>query len=1319
LPSVSTSVHAAGNNAAAPILLATALVQLINNEGTSTTCRVLLDSGSQNNYVTEEICQILKLKRTKISCAIVGIGQSAQKSSFAVTAIIKSLISEYKVSLEFLVLPKLTNNLPIVRVNPSKIKIPQKILLADPQYYTPQKVDIILGATIFFELLGTQRLQPVGHSRLYFQETKLGYVISGQASNTSNNLNNKTMSFIACSEENSMRNLECQISKFWQSEEVVPEKTYTLEEKLCQRHFDTTVQRDQNGRFIVSLPFRDSVARLGESKEVALKRFLALERRLNANTQLKNDYIKFMDEYLKSGHMSPVNTYDEKQCYFLPHHAVFKADSTTTKLRVVFDGTCRTTSNLSLNDVLLKGPVIQEELVTLLARFRTHKYALTADIKQMYRQIKINKSQRDYQLILWRSNTNDKLQIYQLNTVTYGTVPASFLATGCLHKLADLEYNITSPLAAEVIKNDFYMDDLLSGANSIQEAINLRNDVIEILRKGGFELRKWAVSDPALLTDMPRYGIDDDKLILELDNGPTKILGLIWNPSEDVLQYKVLPYDNSALISKRKILSDIASIYDPLGLIGPVLTNAKLFLRMLFSKKYEWDSPLPEDIKNEWIVYRTNLYSLSKVTITRSVILRKNITEIQVHGFSDASIEAYGACMYLRITYTTGEIEIKLIASKSRVSPLKALSLPRLELCAAVLLCRLANKIIEKLKLKIIRRYFWSDSTIVLSWISSPSTHWGVFVAHRVGEIQDKTTISEWRHVKSEDNPADIISRGRDPSLIQGEAIWWEGPIWLKENENSWPKLPEIDNNRILPELRKTINLFSTTEIDLSFIDRYSSLTRLVRVIAYCLRFVQNSRYPKEKFTYHLQVNEINNATQCLIRAVQNQHWSDEKKELKTNNPISMKSKIFRLCPFLDEHQIIRVGGRLKNACNLDWCQRQPVLIPPSCTLSKLIFRDAHHKLMHGGPMAMLAYVRERFWPVNGRNMAKRIFYECVKCFRTKPVVVQPIMGDLPKDRVTINRPFTVCGVDFAGPFSIKTSLRRNAPVNKGYVCLFVCFATKAIHMELVCDLSTEAFLNALKRFTNRRGVCSVIYSDNATNFVGANRRLLQLKNIFHNDKNMEIIQDTLTETGIQWKFIPPRSPHFGGLWEAAIKSMKTHMYRTLGNANMTYEELNTVIIRIEACLNSRPLCPLSSDPNDLAVLTPGHFLIGDSLTAVPEPQLATVPISHLNRWRRVTQASQQLWTRFQKEYVSQLQQRKKWAVGTGPRVKIGSIVMIKEDDIPPLQWKLGKVVGVRPGMDGVVRVVELQTAKGQFNRSVRKICPLPFQGNQGEERIK
>jgi transposase InsO family protein len=321
-------------------------------------------------------------------------------------------------------------------------------------------------------------------------------------------------------------------------------------------------------------------------------------------------------------------------------------------------------------------------------------------------------------------------------------------------------------------------------------------------------------------------------------------------------------------------------------------------------------------------------------------------------------------------------------------------------------------------------------------------------------------------------------------------------------------------------------------------------------------------------------------------------------------------------------------------------------------------------------------------------------------------------MGNLPAERVAPTRAFLSCGIDFAGPFMIKTSMRRNAPLVKGYVCIFVCFSTKAVHIELVGDLSTTAFINALNRFFDRRGRSVTIFTDNATNFVGANRKMKEWSDLFHSEQHKKKVQEALTDVGVQWRFIPPRSPHFGGLWEAAVKSMKHLLQKTVGNANLHFEELNTVLTRAEACLNSRPITPMSSDPNDTSVLTPGHFLIGDSLLSIPEPDLSNIPTSHLTRWRRVAQYSQIVWKKWSREYLNQLQERKRWAGAKGPKLEVDTVVLLREDNIPPLRWRLGRVTKIVTGGDGEVRVAEVRTSTRHVTRAVRQLCPLPFEGN-------
>ncbi|XP_060854980.1 uncharacterized protein LOC132932621 [Metopolophium dirhodum] len=618
-------------------------------------------------------------------------------------------------------------------------------------------------------------------------------------------------------------NLEERIAKFWRLENIDKNTNYTLEEKACYDHFIKTVRRDETGKFIVQLPFREDISKLGNSYKNAFRRFLSIEKRLGLNTKLNKDYQQFMYEYLYLGHMEPLRSAGEGSVnepgYFLPHHAVVNENSSTTRLRVVFDGSSKTDTGIILKNVLLKGPTIQDDLLNILARFRTHKYAISADISKMYRQIWVAPEHRKYQQIFWRENKEQPMQIFQLNTVTYGTVSASFLATACLCKLAEDEYS-NFPEACAAIKNDFYMDDYLGGANTKEMAVQLRNDLRTVLQSGGFNLRKWSANDSVLLQNLNKEN-DDSMLVLELEDEMAKVLGVLWHPRKDIFQYKV--QDTKSEIqstTKRSILAQIASLFDPLGLVGPIIIKAKILMQEMWRLKIDWDKPAPTKMHNEWIKYLHELTSLRELCIPRFLCTEDNC-DIEVQGFADASLAAYGACIYVRTTNNSGVCTSHLLSAKSKVAPLKVISLPRLELCAAVILVRLYNKVIPKLGIKIQHRYFWSDSSIVLAWVTSPSTRWQTFVAHRMGEIHDLSSINEWHHIGTKDNPADIISRGCRAKEIINSSIWWHGPSWLtNDHKNAKNYLRELKYTGI-PEEKDGINVQTYRKRAMILIDIY------------------------------------------------------------------------------------------------------------------------------------------------------------------------------------------------------------------------------------------------------------------------------------------------------------------------------------------------------------------------------------------------------------------------------------------------------------------------------------------------------------------
>ncbi|XP_053686628.1 uncharacterized protein LOC128736171 [Sabethes cyaneus] len=1290
------------------VLLATAVVIIEDDEGTSHTARALLDSGSECNFVSERLCKQMSITKERVDVSVVGIGVTSAKVKHMIRANIKSRNTSFSQVMSLLVLPKVTANLPTTSVQTTGWDIPQGIKLADPSFFLSNCVDLVLGIQSFFGFFQTGKAISLGEGLPLLTDSVFGWIVSGEVTSLPRS------SQITCNVAASV-NLERIMERFWSCEEVEDTRNYSPEETRCEEHFRTTVQRDSNGRYTVSLPIKENIlAQLGESREIALKRFFGLERRLARNENLRKQYHDFMAEYLALSHMRQVDNDSTtvKRCY-LPHHPVVKEDSTTTKVRVVFDASCQTSTALSVNDALLVGPVIQQDLRSIILRCRTRQIMLVADVEKMFRQIKMNPADAPLQSILWRFRETDEVGTYELMTVTYGTKPAPFLATRTLKQLA-LDEALRWPLAAKVIENDVYMDDVITGANDIATAIDLRVQLDAMMEGGGFRLRKWASNCTAVLKDisqdnlaLPANGINWDQ------DSTVKALGLTWLPKTDLLKFRfnIANLCPETALTKRKVLSIIASLFDPLGLLGATITLAKIFMQRLWSARnenghpLEWDSPLPELLDADWRNFHHQLSLLNDIRIPRCVIA-PNAESVQIHCFSDASERAYGGCLYVRTIDTSKQVTVKLLTAKSKVAPLKTQSLPRLELCGAKLTAQLWEKVAESIGANY-EVHFWTDSTCVLRWIRASPSSWVTYIANRVSKIQAITENHIWHHVPGLCNPADLISRGVTPDVLIRSSLWWEGPDWLKEEKNQWPQWQEDHSEEALIERRHTVASAVVNEYSFinEYIAKFSSYTKLLRITAYCLRWKNNCQIPKEKVQKgFLTSAELREAEFIIVRKVQQEVFAEDIKRLSKGEAVSRHSLLRWFNPRIAENGILRVGGRLGHSQEPSDA-KHPMVLPAKHVLTELILQHYHHSLLHAGLQLLLATVRQRFWPLGGRNVARKIIHRCQRCFRANPRAIRQQMGELPAARVTVSRPFVKCGVDYFGPVYIRAGRRQTAI--KTYVAIFVCMSTKAVHMEHVSDLSTERFLQALRRFFARRGRSSDMYSDNGTNFVGARNQLRELFALLKDSQHQQAVARECSSKGIQWHFNPPSAPHFGGLWEAAVRSTKYHLLRVLGGNPVSAEDFVTLLVQVEACLNSRPLTPMSDDPLDLRPLTPAHFLTGESLQAVPEPDYSTVPLNRLSHWQLVQRQLQDFWKRWKTEYLVQLQSRtKNWELPV--KVEIGRLVVIMEANQPPMRWKLGRIHELHPGADEVVRVVTIKTATGYLTRPVEKLCFLP-----------
>lgn len=602
----------------------------------------------------------------------------------------------------------------------------------------------------------------------------------------------------------------------------------------------------------------------------------------------------------------------------------------------MFDASRKTSSGISLNEKLLVGPKLQDDLVDILLRFRTHLVAFTCDIAKMYRQVLVDESQRDFQRIVWRESTQQPIQHYVLKTVTYGTAAASYLATKSLQQLASCERE-NYPLASKVTLTDFYVDDIMTGCNTIEEALELQCELVEMLQSGGMELRKWSANNNKILQAVP-VEYREGKLEIGFDSEePVKTLGLYWFPGSDNFGYnvQVTSYDS---LTKRKVLSEVAKLFDPLGFLAPVIISAKIFMQSLWAAGIDWDDTLPDDLAKSWINYRRDLHVLDQIKVERFLGTVPN-AKYELHGFCDSSELAYGAVIYLRAVQPYGKVATRLITAKSKVAPLKKISVPRLELCGALLLARLMAHVRDSINLEV-TSYTWTDSTVVLSWLRKPSHNWQTFVANRVSEIQSLAPSDTWHHVPGIQNPADCASRGLSASNLFEFDLWWHGPTWLAQASAHWPQNIDILPTRI-DEKVQAHALLATKHVDTTILDGCSSLAQLARKTARVWRFINNCRLPNDRKSGNLTVKELQRAIWYWIKIAQRIEFHLELKCCKNKLALPGSSVLKKLNPFLDKNELLRVGGRI-GASDLEYGIKHSIILPKSGHLSYLIISDSH-----------------------------------------------------------------------------------------------------------------------------------------------------------------------------------------------------------------------------------------------------------------------------------------------------------------------------------------------------------------------------------------
>lgn len=1271
------------------VFLSTAVVKLKSASGTRL-ARILLDPGSETTLICRNLCNIAKLPLTKNEnpTVLVGINNDPSTLNSLTKFVLQSRYCNFSIAIEAEVISKIPYS--VTRSNFVDIfdKFP-KFKFAESNDLPYCNVDIVLGSEYVEWILEDQRQF---YEDICLRNTKFGYVISGA----------QKLSFLATKTYCGLSkvDVDSQLKRFFEFEdfsECSSSKTSEtiFEHKMIEDHFESTYERLDDGKFQLRLPTRSNIVNLNGSFPKA--KAMLLKSECKRSDIVRAAYCDFMLKYKELGHMSELSNPEiVPNSYYIPHHIVSKLSSSTTKYRVVFNASANDNSGTSLNDCLLTGPTLQPELFDTIIKFRSHRVAFCADIEMMYRQIWIHPNDRKYQRIVWRSNISEPIGHFELNTVTYGTAPASYLATKCLQIIARSLQN-TNPKAANAINSNFYMDDLMTGADTVEETIQLQRVVHSALLSAGLPLRKYQSNSTDFLSCIDSSLIETLNSRLLGSESFIFVLGLVWSPQSDTFNVSINLKPLPTPITKRIFLSDISRIFDVLGMLSPVTIRAKILMQNLWREGLGWNDPVSSELEREFLLYRNQLESLSNYRIPRFYTSLNNVKSRQLIGFCDASPKAYCAVIFIRVTDHSNRVTSSFVCAKTRVAPIKTITIPRLELQSAVLLAQLLTRIANNLNIDSSNIFAFSDSQIVLSWLNYNVNQLKQFISNRISKILNLTPMDRWFYVETKSNPADLATRGLNVDKFVSNSLWLNGPHWLtSEFENHINVKVKLDKE--VPETRNVKTKSLVSIVDYSILTRFSSYNKLINVVAYLLRFLNNARkHQRNHNSIELAIDERNSSLNCIIKMSQHCFFSKEIKNLENKVNVKKESSLKFLDPFLDDNGIIRVGGRLKNA-QYSFDKRHPIIMSAKCKFVKLLVNHIHEKYFHCSRSVIYTHLEHRYWFVGGiNNVIKYVIRNCVFCTRLRAHTCTQLMGQLPAARVTPSRPFTHCGIDFCGPFTVRCLGHRSIKYNKSYAAFFICFSTRAVHIELVSDLSSDKFLQSLRRFIARRGLPSHCYSDNGKNFVGASNKLYQERN--------KIVNFASTE-GIKWHFITPRTPHQGGLWEAAIKSGKSLLAKATRNSILTYEELETVLCQVESILNSRPICYRKKSNESFGVLTPGHFLIGDHMLALPIDQ----EDSHLDleiKFKNLQSIIRSFWHEWRKTYLNTLQSRNKW-INRQPNLAVNDIIILKEDNVPILCWPLGRIIDVVSDNDGQIRNVIVRTSTGIYTRSINRIVLLP-----------
>ena len=1301
-------MHTDTNSKAGRIMLPIVKLKVQNLEAYA-----LLDAGSTATLITDKLADRLGLKGPQASFNMTTVLASGNQTSRLVSCYVKGVYESesYLLSNCFSV-PQLPARNP--EVSDKEINSYEHLRGIPWTSVGTEHVDILIGQDHSHLLLPHEfRVGRPGMPNAI--KTLLGWAVQGPIA-SSILLKRANVNVIEI--QKPPPEVYDDISKIWafeQTDETV--SAWSLDDQMVFQMWEDT-WTSVDGRYQLPIPFKDPAVIFPDNRAYCLKRLHQTIKNLHRKGKF-DSYKVEIELMLSKGYAEKVPEKDlnrnDGKVFYLPHFPVYHPDK-PLKTRPVHDAAAEF-EGVSLNNQCYSGPNLTTPLVHILTRFREYLAALGSDVTAMYLQLLIPVEQRDVLRFYWLDEQGN-LIVLRMTRHIFGGVWCAASTTYAIRR-AMREAGASAHIS-EVLEKSMYVDDLLHSLIKLMQAAQLASSIWKLGKSKNFDFVKWNGYPREAISEIPPECREKGEREIETDAN-TKTLGIRWDTSTDEFFYgKRLSRPEGAL-SKRIVLSLVASIYDPIGLIVPIIIIGRVLLQRATASKVTWDEALPTDITRPWEAWWEMLDELPNLRFPRCMIGNMEPSlEVQLHFFCDASEKAFGTAAYLRMhDPATGEIHTALIRAKGKVAPTKGETIPRLELCACVMGADLNKELTREMRLNVVSSTYWTDSEIALKYLRSSHLRLKTFVANRVIHILKHSNVEEWRHVPTDQNPADILSRGSTVKDLPD--IWRYGPAFLRRPESEWPVQRELNIPEEALELKRdvvtcalTANAPTPMEVLLGYYRndatracaalawwrRLAASPACVRALFSCNKTPKKNRpkAPKLLNILPISADELLEAEQVLILHEQRKYFKAELNALIKGESIPNNSSLKSLNPSLKGNFIV-VGGRLRYA-EIKPEMKHPIILPKLSDFTHAVLTKWHYRA-HLGINWVLTKVKEKYHIPGARNMLRQIRFKCTHCIRFHDNPIPQMMADLPPERLKIGGfAFAHTGVDLFGPFYVTVGRARV----KRYGVLFTCMQIRAVHIEIAHSLTAESFIMAFIRFCSRRGTPITCKSDRGTNIVGATEEMRKA----WIEVDVNAISSHLAKANTQWSFNTPTDSAAGGVWERQIRTVRKVLCGVLNpNVKLDDEVLNTVMHEAESLVNSRPIT-YTGDAPDCTPLTPNHLLL---LQRNSPADIAGIDGAKLVRekWKHIENLTNTFWKQWSNEYLLNLQQRVKGTAKT-PNMTPGDLVLMMEPNLPRGDWRMGIVTDLRKLRDGLVRSVHVRTAHTRYERPVNKLVRLGLQ---------